>query len=177
MVLGCWGRRAASAVSVFTTGALGFSALTGNALSFYWVLVLLFLQRGPITPCSEELSTPASVPNQRAAMALLCLSLAVLVPFPMELAYAAMQVLCSVPSPTAALAELRRVVRPGGALLLVEHVAAGPGRPGLALAQRLLSPLQRLLADGCNLDRDTAAAMSQPGFLVPESFPTDLLKY
>ncbi len=37
MVLGCWGRRTASAVSVFTTGGLGFSAITGNALSFYWV--------------------------------------------------------------------------------------------------------------------------------------------
>lgn len=37
MVLGCWGRRTQTAVSVFTTGALGFSAITGNALSFYWV--------------------------------------------------------------------------------------------------------------------------------------------
>ncbi|GIM06335.1 hypothetical protein Vretimale_10663 [Volvox reticuliferus] len=92
MVLGCWGRRTASAVSVFTTGALGFSAITGNALSFYWVLLLLFLQRGPITPSYEELSPPKSEANRKAALALLGFSLLVLVPFPIELAYAIMQV-------------------------------------------------------------------------------------
>ncbi|KXZ55018.1 hypothetical protein GPECTOR_3g180 [Gonium pectorale] len=91
MVLGCWGRRTASAVSVLTTGALGFSALTGNALSFYWVLLLLFLQRGPIQPCYEELSAPASEFNRKAALALLGFSLLVLVPFPIDLAYAMMQ--------------------------------------------------------------------------------------
>ncbi|GLC33972.1 hypothetical protein PLESTB_000824100 [Pleodorina starrii] len=91
-VLGCWGRRTASAVSVFTTGALGFSAITGNALSLYWVLLLLFLQRGPITPCYEELSPPKSETNRKAALALLGFSLLVLVPFPIELAYAIMQV-------------------------------------------------------------------------------------
>ncbi|EFJ40782.1 hypothetical protein VOLCADRAFT_119887 [Volvox carteri f. nagariensis] len=92
MVLGCWGRRTASAVSVFTTGALGFSAITGNALSFYWVLLLLFLQRGPISPCCEELSVPKNEFNRKAALALLGFSLLVLVPFPIELAYAMMQV-------------------------------------------------------------------------------------
>ncbi|GLI60429.1 hypothetical protein VaNZ11_002582 [Volvox africanus] len=92
MVLGCWGRRTASAVSVFTTGALGFSAITGNALSLYWVLLLLFLQRGPITPCYEELSPPMSESNRKAALALLGFSLLVLVPFPIELAYAILQV-------------------------------------------------------------------------------------
>ncbi|KAG2430753.1 hypothetical protein HYH02_013592 [Chlamydomonas schloesseri] len=92
MVLGCWGRRAASAVSVFTTGALGFSAITGNALSFYWVLLVLFLQRGPITPCFEELSPPKNQTNTKAALALLVFSLVVLVPFPIEVAYAIMQI-------------------------------------------------------------------------------------
>ncbi|KAG2483904.1 hypothetical protein HYH03_017226 [Edaphochlamys debaryana] len=91
MALGCWGRRAASAVSVLTLGALGFSAITGNALSFYWVLLVLFLQRGPILPCNEELSAPKNATNQKTAMALMVFSLLVLVPFPMEVAYAVMQ--------------------------------------------------------------------------------------
>jgi SAM-dependent methyltransferase len=58
------------------------------------------------------------------------------------------QVLCSVPDPAAALAEVKRVVAPGGKLLLIEHVAAPPGRPLVALGQRLLDPLQQLVADG-----------------------------
>lgn len=91
MVLGCWGRRTQTAVSVFTTGALGFSAITGNALSFYWVLLVLFLQRGPIVPCCEELSEPKTTANRQRALALLGLCLLVLVPFPIELAYALMQ--------------------------------------------------------------------------------------
>ncbi|KAG2442215.1 hypothetical protein HYH02_009699 [Chlamydomonas schloesseri] len=74
-------------------------------------------------------------------------------------------VLCSVPSPTAALAELRRVVKPGGRVLLVEHVGAEPrSRPLLRLVQGALSPLQRALADGCNLDRDTLAAVRAAGW-------------
>lgn len=59
------------------------------------------------------------------------------------------QVLCSVPDASAALAEIKRVVAPGGRLLLIEHVAAPPGRPLVGLGQRVLEPLQRLVADGC----------------------------
>ncbi|KAI8477362.1 MAG: S-adenosyl-L-methionine-dependent methyltransferase [Monoraphidium minutum] len=74
-------------------------------------------------------------------------------------------VLCSVPSPAAALAEVRRVVAPGGALAIIEHVAApAAARPLLALGQRVLDPLQSLVADGCHLTRDTAAALRGAGF-------------
>ncbi|KAG2491934.1 hypothetical protein HYH03_009667 [Edaphochlamys debaryana] len=73
-------------------------------------------------------------------------------------------VLCSVPSQAAALAELRRVVRPGGSLLLIEHVAAGPERLLMRLAQSVLTPLQRALADGCCLNRDTGRAVAEAGW-------------
>ncbi|GIL53426.1 hypothetical protein Vafri_9042 [Volvox africanus] len=73
-------------------------------------------------------------------------------------------VMCSVASPAKALAELRRVVRPGGRLLLIEHVAAGEDRPRLRLVQSLLTPLQQLLADGCSLNRDTAAIVRGAGW-------------
>ncbi len=66
-------------------------------------------------------------------------------------------VLCTVPSPVAALAEAARVLRPGGRLLFVEHVRAGA--PGLARWQDRLEKPWRFLADGCHCNRDTVAAI------------------
>ena len=53
------------------------------------------------------------------------------------------------------------MLRPGGAFLFIEHTAAGPGRPLLRTAQRLLNPLQRALADNCHLTRDVDAELLQ----------------
>lgn len=66
-------------------------------------------------------------------------------------------VLCTVPDPTAALAEAARVLRPGGRLLFVEHVRAED--PGLARWQDRLERPWRFLADGCHCNRDTVAAI------------------
>ena len=70
-------------------------------------------------------------------------------------------VLCSVRDPGAALAEVSRVLKPGGRFVFVEHVAAGVDQPVLAIGQRLLDPLQSLLADGCHLTRDTGALLEE----------------
>ncbi len=67
-------------------------------------------------------------------------------------------VLCTVRDAGAALAEVARVLRPGGAYVFIEHVAADASRaPVLAAAQRLLDPAQQLLAGGCHLTRATGA--------------------
>lgn len=66
-------------------------------------------------------------------------------------------VLCTVPDPTAALAEAARVLRPGGRLLFVEHVRAED--PGLARWQDRLERPWHFLADGCHCNRDTVAAI------------------
>jgi SAM-dependent methyltransferase len=71
-------------------------------------------------------------------------------------------VLCSVPDPGRVLAEVRRVLAPGGRLLLLEHVAARGGRA--RRVQRLLTPVWRRVAQGCHLDRDTRAALVAAGF-------------
>jgi ubiquinone/menaquinone biosynthesis C-methylase UbiE len=71
-------------------------------------------------------------------------------------------VLCSVPDQGRALAELRRVLKPGGQLLFYEHVIAED--PKRARRQRRLAPVWRRIGGGCNLDRDTASAISAAGF-------------
>lgn len=62
-------------------------------------------------------------------------------------------VLCSVREPGRAVAEVRRVLRPGGVYLFVEHVAAPPSTPS-RLLQGMATPLFSLLGDGCHPNRD-----------------------
>ena len=53
------------------------------------------------------------------------------------------------------------MLRPGGSLAFLEHVR---GTGSLGRWQDRLTPLQRGLADGCNLNRDTRAAIQGAGF-------------
>jgi SAM-dependent methyltransferase len=84
-------------------------------------------------------------------------------------------VLCSVPDLAATLAELRRILKPGGTLYFVEHVAAPSGTWTRAL-QRGIKPVWRRLADGCRPDRDTGPALKDAGFsaVTYERFVTGL---
>lgn len=72
-------------------------------------------------------------------------------------------VLCSVDDVAAALAEVRRLLRPGGRFVFVEHVAAEPGT-WLRSLQRGVAPAWGCLADGCHPDRDTLAEIERAGF-------------
>lgn len=65
-------------------------------------------------------------------------------------------VFCSVADPAQALAEVHRVLRPGGRFLFHEHVR-GHGLRGVV--QDLMTPLQRRLADGCHANRDFEALL------------------
>jgi len=71
-------------------------------------------------------------------------------------------VLCSVPRRERVLAEVRRLLRPGGRLLLLEH-GLSPD-PGVARWQRRLNPLQRRFASGCLLDVPVRRELEAAGF-------------
>jgi ubiquinone/menaquinone biosynthesis C-methylase UbiE len=71
-------------------------------------------------------------------------------------------VLCSVEDPRRSLGEIRRVLRPGGKLVFLEHVAAE--NPGRLAWQRRTEPLWKLVAGNCHLCRETAHAIEAAGF-------------
>ena len=72
-------------------------------------------------------------------------------------------VLCSVSELETALSEIKRVLKPGGQFLFIEHVAAQPGSR-LRTIQGIVRPVWRWLADGCIVDREVASAIEQAGF-------------
>lgn len=78
-----WGRKVWSRVNGVTIALLGFSALFSD-VSLYWVVLVIFLQRGPITPQAEEISSPDNA-HAVAGVSVLLLSLLICLPFPFPL--------------------------------------------------------------------------------------------
>lgn len=72
--------------------------------------------------------------------------------------------LCTIPDVDAALAEVRRVLRPGGTLHYLEHGLAPD--PGVVRWQRRLNPVQRRVGGGCRLDRPIVDLLERAGFAV-----------
>jgi len=72
--------------------------------------------------------------------------------------------LCTIPNLTAALGEMRRVLKPGGSLHFVEHGHAPD--PPVERWQRRLEPLNKRLAGGCHLTRNIPALVEESGFVV-----------
>ena len=73
-------------------------------------------------------------------------------------------VLCTVDDPDRALAEVKRVLRPGGRLIFLEHVAADD--PSRFRWQRALEPIWRVFAGGCHVTRRTLESIERAGLTI-----------
>jgi len=86
-------------------------------------------------------------------------------------------VLCSVPDPAHFLAEIRRVLKPGGQLRFFEHVRST--KPLVGTFQDVITPLWSAIGGGCHLNRDSRTAIDAAGFEIDEidRFTYSPLKY
>jgi SAM-dependent methyltransferase len=151
---------------------LEIGAGTGSNLRFYGPAVESLTLTEPETPMLRRLQRKAAVQAPRARV---LRAPAEDLPFEdaaFDVAVATL-VLCGVDDQPRALRELRRVLRPGGQLLFLEHVRSGDTR--LARSQDRMNGINRFVV-GCDCNRPTLDSIRDAGFTVARVEHTTLAK-
>ena len=156
-------RRRAALLGGLTGRVLDVGAGTGVNLPYFKAASSVVMaepdgaMRAKITPKLDQANVPVELSDAPAEA----------MPFPDGHFDAAVctLVLCTVPDPDASLAEIRRVLKRGGTLIVLEHVR-GEGR--LGKVQHGIGPVWTKLAAGCVLTRDTKSTLEQAGFTLVE---------
>ena len=135
---------------------------TGNNLPFYGPAVESLTITEPEIPMLRRLERKA---REQAPAATVLRAPAEDLPFDDDCFDVAVStlVLCGVDDQPRALRELRRVLRPGGQLLFLEHVRSGD--PGRARSQDRMNGLNRFVV-GCDCNRPTLVSIQDAGFTV-----------
>jgi ubiquinone/menaquinone biosynthesis C-methylase UbiE len=81
--------------------------------------------------------------------------------------------LCSVPDPSAALGEARRILRPGGRVRFMEHIRAANGTVRGRI-QDAINPAWRVVSGGCNANRRSVEAVAGSGFDIVQLYEFSL---
>ncbi len=83
-------------------------------------------------------------------------------------------IFCSVPDVDKGLAEIRRILKPGGSFIFLEHVISS--NPTLAAVMHGITPAWKRMAHGCHLDRNFENALRNNGFSLSKtlSFGKDI---
>jgi ubiquinone/menaquinone biosynthesis C-methylase UbiE len=151
---------------------LEIGAGTGANLALYGPGVESLTLTEPEPPMLKRLEKRA---NEQAPKATVLRAPAEGLPFPDDSFDTAVStlVLCGVDDQPRALRELRRVLKPGGKLIFIEHVRSDD--PGLARKQDRMNGINRFLV-GCDCNRSTLASIEAAGFAVEQVEHTTLNK-
>jgi ubiquinone/menaquinone biosynthesis C-methylase UbiE len=167
-----WNRLGLGALRRWTTAPLRGRVLelgcgTGLNLEHYPAAAAVL----GLEPDAARLALAVPRAASAAASVTLCAASAESLPFPAASfdAAAGTLVFCTIPDPARALAELRRVLVPGGELRLLEHVRLA--HPLVGAFQDAIAPLWYRLAEGCHPNRDTVGTLRAAGFAVEETVP------